>query len=68
MDVFEVVAVDAVLCKIAAHSDEPDFEDGIIRALAEQRNAEFIISRDVAAFKNSNIRRLSATDFMQVFA
>jgi predicted nucleic acid-binding protein len=62
MDVFEVVAVDAVVCKIAACSDEPDFEDGIIRTLAEQQNVDFIISRDEAAFKKSGIKRVSASD------
>jgi predicted nucleic acid-binding protein len=65
MDVFDVAAVDVAVCKIAAHSDEPDFEDGLIRALAEQHNAELIISRDLAAFRNSNIKRLSALEFMR---
>lgn len=67
MDLFEVVAVDGALCRIAALSDEPDFEDGLIRACAEGVPVDFIISRDEGAFARSPIKRLSAQDYLDIF-
>lgn len=67
MDLFEVVAVDGALCRMAALSDEPDFEDGLIRACAESVAVDFIISRDEKAFARSPIKRLSAQDYIDLF-
>lgn len=67
IDLFEIVAVDGVACRIAAFSDEPDFEDGLIRACAENVPVDFIISRDEAAFARSSIKRLSAKEYLDLF-
>ncbi len=67
MDLFEIVGVDNALCRLAALSDEPDFEDGIVRACAESVPVDFIISRDEAAFKRSAIKRLSAQEYIDLF-
>lgn len=50
-----------------ALSDEPDFEDGIIRACAEAAGADFIISRDERAFARSPIKRMSAQEYIDLF-
>jgi len=67
LDAFEVIGVDGSLCRTAATSDEPDFEDGIIRACAERAGVSFIISRDEGAFHKSAIKRLSAQDYAKLF-
>ena len=67
LDAFEVVEVSDSICRIAARSNEPDFEDGIIRACAEQANVDFIISRDERAFLKSRIKRLDAHDYVELF-
>ena len=67
IDVFTVLPVDESVCKIAANSDEPDFEDGIIRACAELAKVDFILSRDQAAFSKSPIKRLNAQDYLDLF-
>ena len=67
MDLFEIVAVDAALCRVAALSDEPDFEDGIVRACAESASADTIISRYEGAFARSTIKRLSAQEYLDAF-
>lgn len=54
-------------CVCHALSDEPDFEDGIIRACAEAAGADFIISRDERAFARSPIKRLSAQEYIDLF-
>lgn len=67
MDLFEVVSVDAALCRIAALSNEPDFEDGVVRACAESVPVDFVISRDEKAFARSPIKRFSAQEYLDAF-
>ena len=67
MRLYATAAVDAAICEQAAFSDEPDFEDGIIRACAESLGVDYIISRDQAAFENSSIKRLSAQEYVEAF-
>ncbi len=67
LDAFEVVGVDAALCRLAACSDEPDFEDAIVRMCAEASGVDFIISRDVKAFARSPIKRIDAREYTELF-
>lgn len=67
MDLLEVVSVDAGLCHLAAYSNEPDFEDGLVRACAECVPVDFIISRDESAFIRSPLKRLSAQEYIDLF-
>lgn len=41
-------------------SDEPDLEDGIVRATAELAGADAIITRDAAAYRNSIVPSMDA--------
>ena len=67
MYLFEVLPVNAVTCRTATHSDEPDFEDGLIRACAEHAGVDYIISRDEKAFAKSPIKRLSPQQYLDEF-
>ena len=67
LDAFTVLPTDMAICRIAANSNEPDFEDGIVRACAESANIDFIISRDEKAFAKSRIKRLSAKEYADLF-
>lgn len=67
MDAFHIVSVDEAVCRISAESDEPDFEDGLIRACAESAEVDFVISRDKAAFQASRIKRLNAQEYVDLF-
>lgn len=51
----------------AIDSDEPDYEDGLVRAVAELNNLDFIITRDRGAFERSTVRSLSAHRYIQLF-
>ncbi|WP_455138745.1 type II toxin-antitoxin system VapC family toxin [Thermophilibacter sp.] len=66
LDAFEAVAPDTNTCRTALASDEPDYEDGVVRALAERCHADYIISRDERAFAGSGVPRLSAAEFLEV--
>lgn len=66
IDSMEVQRVDSRLCSIAVESDEPDFEDGIVRACAERWKADYIISRDEKAYANSHIKRVTAEEYLRI--
>lgn len=49
---------------LALDSNEPDFEDGLVRACAELNDADFIVSRDEKAFRKATIRRVTAKEYL----
>ena len=55
------------LCRQAADSDEPDFEDGLVRACAENARVDFIVTRDVTAFARSKVRSIAPADYVARF-
>lgn len=59
---FEVVDVTEELAHEAAYSDEPDFEDGLIRAAAERCRCDAIVSRDGAAFLRSAVPKMAPAE------
>lgn len=59
-DTFEVIGLGAAEVARALISDEPDFEDGLVRAAAELSGCSYIVSRDERAFVNSNVPRITA--------
>lgn len=52
----------------ALASDEPDFEDGLIRAVAEASAVDAIVSRDKPAFTNSSIPSLEPAEALSLIA
>ena len=50
----------------AVESNEPDFEDGLVRAFAELNGIDFIISRDEAAFRKGKTRCLTAAEYLEI--
>lgn len=64
---FEIVPLTAEIIDIALASDEPDLEDGIVRATAEQLGADAIFSRDTKAYATSPIPRLDAKGIIDFF-
>ena len=67
MKLIKIASVDEAICRDAIDSNEPDFEDGIIRSCAESAGVDFIISGDEEAFKRSPIKRLTAEDYIELF-
>ncbi|WEV66576.1 PIN domain-containing protein [Bifidobacterium sp. ESL0764] len=63
--IFDVPPTGMAECRESAYSTEPDFEDGLIRAVAEHNNADVIITRDSAAFQSSNVNSMSAREYLQ---
>ena len=51
---------------MAIDSNEPDFEDGLVRACAELNDVDFIISRDQKAFMKAKTRKVTAAEYLQI--
>ena len=64
---FVICGVDYALCRQVIASDEPDFEDGIIRACAENAGVDFIITRDAAAFARSPVKAMTSQEYVDLF-
>ena len=56
--------ISAEECLDALASDEPDFEDGLIRSCAELNDVDFIISRDKDAFAGSTVRCVTSREYL----
>lgn len=63
-EAFDLVDLTGPLVLEALDSNEPDYEDGIIRAAAEALQVKAIVSYDKRAFLNSSIPRLTASQAM----
>ena len=68
MGLLVIAPDDAEVFDRALNSGEPDFEDGIVRACAELNDADFIITRDGAAFANSPVRSVTAGEYLRIAA
>lgn len=67
MRAFDIEDLDIEVCAVALESNEPDFEDGCIRAIAELAQVDFIITRDADAFARSWVKSYSAARFLELF-
>lgn len=65
--IFDIEELDVEACAIALDSNEPDYEDGCIRAIAERAQVDFIITRDRTAFERSWVKAYSAKRFLELF-
>ena len=60
LEYLRVAPVDYAICHEAIQSDEPDFEDGIVRAVAEAEDVDYIVTHDKDAFLRSSIKAIPA--------
>ena len=60
-----VVELTSEVLDRAFSSDEPDLEDGIVRATAELRGAAAIITHDNTAYTSSTVPSMTAREFLQ---
>lgn len=68
MDLLVIVPCGAEECALAAASNEPDFEDGLIRACAELNEVDFILTRDEKAFAKSRVRSVTCSEYLSIVA
>ena len=51
-------------CLSALASNEPDFEDGLVRSCAELNDVDFIVTRDAKAFAGTPIRHVTPREYL----
>ncbi len=59
-ETLDMVDLSSTFIDEALQSDEPDFEDGIVRAAAESLHVDAVVSYDESAFKHSFIPKMTA--------
>lgn len=64
LDTFLLASFDRKTCEAALGSDEPDFEDGLIRAAAEHEGCTHIITRDLRAFAHSSVASMTPEEYV----
>lgn len=57
--------VSAETLDAALRSNEPDFEDGIVRAVAELEGMDFILTRNARAFAGSRVRSMTCGQYLR---
>lgn len=67
VETFDLIDLTGLFVHEAIESDEPDYEDGLIREAAEELQVDAIISYDKAAFKNSFIPKMTAQEALESF-
>lgn len=66
LDLVMVVPLGPEECDVSLASDEPDFEDGLVRACAELNEIDFILTRDKRAFSRSTVRSLTCREYLDI--
>lgn len=66
MGLLVIAPMGAEECELSIHSNEPDFEDGLICACAELNDVDFILTRDAAAFRVSTVRAVSCAEYLDI--
>lgn len=66
-ETFTLIDLTDYLVFTSVDSSEPDYEDGLIRAAAEDLQVDTIITYDKAALKNSFIPKMTAAEALAEF-
>lgn len=65
MGLFVIAPLAAEECDLSLRCNEPDFEDGLVRACAELNDIDFILTRNAGAFKGSKVRAMDCADYLK---
>lgn len=63
-----IVPVGVEECDLSLRGNEPDFEDGLVRACAELNDMDFILTRDATAFERSKVRSVACAHYLDAIA
>ena len=65
-ELLTIAPIGAEECDLSLHGNEPDFEDGLIRACAELNDVDFILTRDARAFARSKVRAVTCAEYLEI--
>lgn len=61
-----VLDLTTTMVDAALRSDEPDYEDGLVRAGAELTGCSYLLTRDTAGFVQSTARKVEAAELARL--
>lgn len=64
MDLTRVVDLTVGMAAAALVSDEPDYEDGIVRAAAEAHGCDLLLTRDAPGFLGAGFEKVTAQELI----
>lgn len=65
---FALVNLTPSIVDAALDSDEPDFEDGLVRAAAELTDCDFLLTRDAPGFLSAGFEKVDADGLLELIA
>lgn len=65
---FALVNLTPSIVDAALDSDEPDFEDGLVRAAAELTDCDFLLTRDAPGFLSAGFEKVDADGLLERIA
>lgn len=65
---FALVNLTPSIVDAALDSDEPDFEDGLVRAAAELTDCDFLLTRDAPGFISAGFEKVDADGLLERIA
>ena len=63
---FDIAEADKTSFLRARTMEINDFEDGVVATLAELKNCDFIITRNISDFKKSQVKALTPEEFLNM--
>lgn len=64
LSIASIAAVDSLVCKNALNLEQPDYEDGIIAAVALAEKVDCVITRDTEAFHTLGVAKYTPEEFV----
>lgn len=66
--IFALVNLTTAVVDGALDSDEPDFEDGLLRAAGEQSRCDYLLTRDAPGFSAASFEKVDAPGLLEVLS
>jgi len=68
LDIFEIIPINAVILRRSLDSEINDFEDAVIEISSYENEIDYIVTRNLADFKNTRVKSISSTEFLAIYS
>ena len=68
LDIFEIIPINAVILRRSLDSEINDFEDAVIEISSYENEIDYIVTRNLADFKNCRVKSISSTEFLAIYS
>jgi predicted nucleic acid-binding protein len=64
LKIFDIIEINKVILEKALFSNLTDYEDAVVEISAKEKNVDYIITRNIKDFKNSQIKILLPEEYL----